>query len=248
MAYIKEDELLESDGYEDIKVLETVEDVATLLETFEEVVQTVNYKRIKKVLSKDGYFFFVIGDTLDGIFDMYSFINKYFDDELNITPLNARLVFPKRFSRGIYTLVEYNEEYNKEYNRENMTGSDTLGGTDYDDDDIPTAYLDEDFDLEKLGTHTLRYKKLNTELIVKEGERKIIGRSSGKVDFQIKNNLNVGRTHCSVYVEEGRLMVHDFSSTNGTFVNNTRIHSGEDHQLLLGDILVVADEEFEVVG
>ena len=232
VAYIKENEIDGTEGYEDIKVLETVEDVATLLETFEEVVQTINYKRIKKVVSRGSYFFFVVGDTLDGDFDMYSFISKYFDDELNITPLNARLVFPKRFSRGIYALDSINEE--SEY-------------VDYDEDDIATTYLEDEFNLDDLGVHTLRYKKTGEELIIKEKERKLIGRSAKKVDFHIKGNPNVGRTHCSVYVEDGRLIVHDFDSTNGTFVNNTKVHSGEDHVLVVGDVLVLADEVFEVV-
>lgn len=70
----------------------------------------------------------------------------------------------------------------------------------------------------------------------------LIGRGP---ECQLRPNTDrVSRKHCALVVEEGRALVRDFNSTNGTFVNGERI-SGE-RELKTGDKLKVGTLEFEV--
>ena len=73
------------------------------------------------------------------------------------------------------------------------------------------------------------------------GVVKTIGRSSG-ADFIVDVAL-VSRLHCQVTAGETEIDVEDMSSTNGTFVNDTRIDRG---QLASGDRLRVGRVELTV--
>ena len=69
-----------------------------------------------------------------------------------------------------------------------------------------------------------------------------------KVDYLIRNNGSIGRVHCNVYINnDGHLMIHDFDSLNGTFVNGKKINSSNDVRLVEGDVFVLADEEFRII-
>ena len=70
---------------------------------------------------------------------------------------------------------------------------------------------------------------------------KTIGRSAG-ADFIVDVAL-VSRLHCQVTAGETNIDVEDMSSTNGTFVNDTRIDRG---QLASGDRLRVGRVELTV--
>ncbi len=57
-------------------------------------------------------------------------------------------------------------------------------------------------------------------------------------------NEAVSRQHCGIFIQPGRVMLKDFDSKNGTFVNGRRV-VGE-IELHDGDLLQVADLAFEV--
>jgi len=57
-------------------------------------------------------------------------------------------------------------------------------------------------------------------------------------------NEAVSRQHCGIFIQPGRVMLKDFDSKNGTFVNRRRV-VGE-IELHDGDLLQVADLAFEV--
>jgi len=72
--------------------------------------------------------------------------------------------------------------------------------------------------------------------------RFIIGRSK---ECQLRPGCNlVSRRHCAILREGGRIVVEDLGSTNGTFVNGSRIDSP--HPLSHGDRLDVGSMKFEV--
>lgn len=54
----------------------------------------------------------------------------------------------------------------------------------------------------------------------------------------------VSRHHCELYEDEGRLMVRDLGSRNGTFVANQKI---TDAQLRAGDLLTIGNVTFRAV-
>ncbi len=55
----------------------------------------------------------------------------------------------------------------------------------------------------------------------------------------------ISRKHAMIFERDGKLWVREFGSTNGTFVNRTRI--SEEHLLKDGDILHFSSQEFRVV-
>lgn len=224
VAYLPERDIDKYVGLQEVTVLESVSDVATLLEVFEETVKDVALNKIKSVVKdSENYFYIVVSDSKYD-FDLFDFICRTFNEEISISSVNARYLFPKRLSRGIYE-----------------------GIVEEDDEDIATSYLDEeDLGISSEVEYELYYPR--TGVTLKVGSKGvIIGRSPKKVDFLIRGNNNIGRVHCNLYVNKGNLMVHDFDSLNGTFVNNSKVHSTEDVKLVEGDILILADEEFRVI-
>lgn len=228
VAYLKEDMLGNFSGLEFVKELYTVEDVATILDVYEETIKSNNYKNIKGFVKDDENYFYAVVSSYKEDFDLFDFINKNFDSDVVLSCINAKYIYPKRLSRGIY--------------------EGGINGLDIQEDDVATSFLDEgELDLPNIDEFTLFYKKTGTEIKV-TSKGVIIGRSPSKVDFLISGNTKVGRTHCNVYIrKDGSLMVHDFGSVNGTFVNNVRVSNEVDVKLVSGDILVLADEEFRVI-
>lgn len=227
IAYLLEKDLDRYIGLQEVTSLNTVSDVATLVEVFEETVKEVSYKRVKMiVMDSENYFYVVVGDSKYE-FDLFEFVNRKFNSDAVLSSVNVRYLFPKRLSRGIYDDSSVDE---------------------VDDDDIATSYLDED-DLDISGNVEYNLYHVNTGVTLKvEDKGVLIGRSVKKVDYLIRNNGSIGRVHCNVYINnDGHLMIHDFDSLNGTFVNGKKINSSNDVRLVEGDIFVLADEEFRII-
>lgn len=70
----------------------------------------------------------------------------------------------------------------------------------------------------------------------------IIGRGKG-CTLRLPHPL-VSRQHCEIFEMEGRLVVRDLGSLNGTFVNNQRITEAE---LPHGDLLTIGSVTFRAV-
>lgn len=227
IAYLLEKDLDRYIGLQEVTSLNTVFDVATLVEVFEETVKEVSYKRVKMiVMDSENYFYVVVGDS-EYEFDLFEFVNRKFNSDAVLSSVNVRYLFPKRLSRGIYDDSSVDE---------------------VDDDDIATSYLDED-DLDISGNVEYNLYHVNTGVTLKvEDKGVLIGRSVKKVDYLIRNNGSIGRVHCNVYINnDGHLMIHDFDSLNGTFVNGKKINSSNDVRLVEGDVFVLADEEFRII-
>jgi adenylate cyclase len=73
------------------------------------------------------------------------------------------------------------------------------------------------------------------------GAIKTIGRVTG-VDFIVDAAL-VSRVHCRLEAREEAVDVVDLKSTNGTFINDTRVERGQARQ---GDRLRVGRVEFQI--
>lgn len=227
IAYLLEKDLDRYIGLQEVTSLNTVSDVATLVEVFEETVKEVSYKRVKMiVMDSENYFYVVVGDS-EYEFDLFEFVNRKFNSNVVLSSVNVRYLFPKRLSRGIYDDSSVDE---------------------VDDDDIATSYLDED-GLDISGNVEYNLYHVNTGVTLKvEDKGVLIGRSVKKVDYLIRNNGSIGRVHCNVYINnDGHLMIHDFDSLNGTFVNGKKINSSNDVRLVEGDVFVLADEEFRII-
>lgn len=228
---LQKNELHRYDGIISDYKLNSREEVATLLEVFDRTIEDYPDAVICDIIKDtDGYFYSVV-DSNSAKIDLFPFINTRYIGKEVVNCMNARLLFPRDLSIGVYCEEE-----------ESVTG-------DSDKEETSTSYMDEE-EIDKLlprDTLKLYYKKSGVKVDIPEEGLKI-GRSSKKVDFLIKGNDNVSRLHCKVYVEDGEYKVHDESSANGTFVNGVRVRDSKDIILKKGDILVLADEEFKVVG
>jgi len=98
----------------------------------------------------------------------------------------------------------------------------------------------------------LRGLKINTEYPIYEG-RNTVGRFADKpVDIDLVNQESVeqiwcSRQHAVVTLDRGAVVVEDMNSLNGTWVNGSRIHPGQYHQLKHGDIIQVGTVQLKLV-
>lgn len=106
-------------------------------------------------------------------------------------------------------------------------------------DDSPTGYLAID----------MQYALVNVEdgkSIVFDAIEKSIGRSSSKVDVHIMGN-EISRVHCFIKLIAGEPCIRDNSSTNGVFVDGSKITDAYT-KLKIGSKVQLANYEFEVRG
>ncbi|HLD90522.1 MAG TPA: FHA domain-containing protein [Patescibacteria group bacterium] len=68
-----------------------------------------------------------------------------------------------------------------------------------------------------------------------------IGRS--KLDVSYADDSGLSHEHCKITVEDGKVFLEDFSSSNGTFINNRKIFKAE---LIEGDMLRIGNQEMIV--
>ena len=71
-----------------------------------------------------------------------------------------------------------------------------------------------------------------------------IGKSATKADYTISDNTAVSRIHCIITKRNGVSYIRDNNSTNGTFINNEELISGNERFLTNHAHVILADEEF----
>lgn len=72
----------------------------------------------------------------------------------------------------------------------------------------------------------------------------LVGRDQNSCNFWIAGNSNIGRKHAKFSVKNGTTFISDCNSTNGTFVNGTKLQPNVEVALKDGDKVMLADEEF----
>ena len=75
----------------------------------------------------------------------------------------------------------------------------------------------------------------------------LIGKKQEMVDKVIPFNKMISRKHCRVTNMNGIYYISDEGSANGTFVNGVRINPGQKVQINRGDVIRLADSDFQVV-
>jgi predicted component of type VI protein secretion system len=76
-------------------------------------------------------------------------------------------------------------------------------------------------------------------------DRFLIGRSD---DCQLRpKSDSISRRHCVIAVREGRVLIQDLKSRNGTYVNEKRLQADRAKILKAGDKIRVGKLEFEIV-
>lgn len=72
----------------------------------------------------------------------------------------------------------------------------------------------------------------------------VLGKNPEKSDYAVADNTNISRVHAVIIMRNGRYYVMDQNSTNGTFINGRIIKAGQETEILPGDCLMLANEEF----
>ena len=72
----------------------------------------------------------------------------------------------------------------------------------------------------------------------------VLGKNPEKSDYAVAANTNISRVHAVITMRNGRYYVMDQNSTNGTFINGRIIKAGQETEILPGDCLMLANEEF----
>lgn len=86
------------------------------------------------------------------------------------------------------------------------------------------------------------------ELIIDSGsDNVLIGKKEEIVDKVITFNKMISRKHCRIMCANGMYFISDEGSANGTYVNGTRVAPGQCCQINRGDIVRLADSDFQIV-
>lgn len=107
---------------------------------------------------------------------------------------------------------------------------------DPDDPDSPTVSFDDEPSAVLVRCSTRETYELELPAVIGKGT---------KAKVIIAGNRHISRTHARIAQSDEGYTVEDLESANGTYVNERRLAQGATGQLLPGDVLRLANEEFE---
>lgn len=74
----------------------------------------------------------------------------------------------------------------------------------------------------------------------------VIGKNAAAVDGVISFNKMISRVHCQITKENGKYLLTDLKSANGTYINNVRLIPNKSYPIRNGDIVRLANSDFQV--
>ncbi|MGM9972543.1 MAG: FHA domain-containing protein [Clostridiaceae bacterium] len=86
---------------------------------------------------------------------------------------------------------------------------------------------------------------IHVELEVNK-DRYVIGKNVSGVHGAITFNKAISRVHCQIDRHDGGYTITDLGSSNGTFVNKVRLAANRPHPLKNGDVIRLANSDFQV--
>ncbi len=123
-----------------------------------------------------------------------------------------------------------------------------FGGADTSSNEIKTTVVQNEPVVGTSGSIKLVAMNISEHFeIVIDGPDVVIGKKQELVDKVIPFNKMISRKHCRIINISGDYFIIDEGSANGTFINGNRITSGEKNQIKRGDIIRLADSDFQVV-
>ena len=82
---------------------------------------------------------------------------------------------------------------------------------------------------------------------IEVGKKYTIGRSKKKVDISIQD-ITISRIHSEfIFYDKDKIMIKDFNSSNGTFINKQRIEPNKENYFSLRDTLSIGDEKKQLI-
>jgi hypothetical protein len=98
----------------------------------------------------------------------------------------------------------------------------------------------------------VRGAKVGTEYSIFEG-RNVVGRADEKpveIDLELQepaDRIWSSRQHAVIICENGSLAIEDLNSSNGTYVNRSRVPPGKKQELKANDIIQIGEVQVKVV-
>lgn len=87
---------------------------------------------------------------------------------------------------------------------------------------------------------------MRVEIVITKNEF-TIGKKAEIVDGVISFNKMISRSHCKITRNGSLYMITDLQSANGTYVNHTRLQPNQPHPINGGDVIRLANSDFQVV-
>ena len=82
---------------------------------------------------------------------------------------------------------------------------------------------------------------------IEVGKKYTIGRSKKKVDISIQD-ITISRIHSEfIFYDKDKIMIKDFNSSNGTYINKQRIEPNKENYFSIRDMLSIGDEKKELI-
>lgn len=88
-------------------------------------------------------------------------------------------------------------------------------------------------------------RRKNNEQILLEKDIFKIGKQQGYVDYLIRDNATISRSHANIIKKDNQYYVVDTNSTNHVYVNGQEIPCNEEVPINSGTIIRLSNEEFE---
>lgn len=103
---------------------------------------------------------------------------------------------------------------------------------------------------ESMNDGTMKLVAMNApmplEILITKDEF-MLGRKQELVDGLISFNKMIGRVHCKIVRQGNQYAIIDLKSANGTYVNKIRIQPEQPCPIKAGDIVRLANSEFQVI-
>lgn len=75
----------------------------------------------------------------------------------------------------------------------------------------------------------------------------VLGKNASMVDGVLSFNKMISRIHCRINRTGAQYTITDLQSANGTFVNRVRLQPNQPHPIRNGDIIRLANSDFQIV-
>ncbi len=75
----------------------------------------------------------------------------------------------------------------------------------------------------------------------------VIGKKAELCDGVVGFNKMISRAHCKICRRDGQYTITDLQSANGTYVNRVRIQPGRPHPVKNGDMIRLANSDFQIL-
>ena len=112
-----------------------------------------------------------------------------------------------------------------------------------DEDEEGTVFMEE---VQEKADYTPVLYRISTGETIRITKKPFrLGREEASVDYAVLNNHAVSRSHADIICKDDHYFIFDLGSKNKSYLNNRALPSKYEVEINGGDILKLADEEFE---